>query len=519
MSVVRALDVAALALAAGTLGVIVTGGLQVGGLALTRPEDFLVAMVAIMAVRALVAPIALPRVHAGRAVAVGVAVYLVLMGFIVVTRHLALRTHALDLGQIVQVVWNIAHGYGPMLTQVPTYVAADEMNVWGDHLYLILYLFVPLQWIAPGPLPLLVAQTVILGAGGLAVFAYARRRVGEPAGVAFALLYLANPSLHGINVRDIHSAAFAIPLIIAAAVAFDAKRYGWCVVALVATLAGREDAAVAVVGFAVWLALARGRWLAGAALAVAATTLLAVDIAWVMPRFLGGTYNHLNRYQHLGGSLGEILVSIPLRPWRWVGIALTPAKLVYLGALLAPLALLPLLAPRVLAAALPGLAMNLLSLDPKLFNYQAQYQAFVLPFLVLAAVDGYARLREAAGSRRLFGRHGAASALGAAFVFSVVLTARIANDFGITFWRLGPPQRAAYALMARIPDAAAVAANERLVPHLATRREIYVFPRGVPRSEYILHLVAIAPRVPANRYDEIAREGQWALWRRRAQTQ
>jgi hypothetical protein len=128
VSAVRPLDVAALALAAATLGVIATGGVQVGGLALTRPEDFLVAMVTIMAVRALVAPIALPRVDAGRAVTVGVAVYLVLMGFIVVTRHLALRTHALDLGQIVQVVWNIAHGYGPMLTLVPTYVAADEMT-------------------------------------------------------------------------------------------------------------------------------------------------------------------------------------------------------------------------------------------------------------------------------------------------------------------------------------------------------------------------------------------------------
>ena len=515
MSVVRPLDVAALALAAATLGVIVTGGVHAGGLALTRPEDFLVAMAAVIAVRALVAPIVLPRVDARRAVVVGVAVYLVLMGFIVVTRHWALRTHALDLGQYVQIVWNIAHGYGPMLTQVPTYVAADEMNAWGDHLHLIFYLFAPLQWIAPGPIPLLVAQTAILGAGGLAVFAYARRRVGEPAGAAFALLYLANPSLHGINLRDIHSAAFAIPLIVAAAVAFDAKRYGWCVAALVATLAGREDAAVAVVGFAVWLALARGRWRAAAALAVAATALLAVDIAWVMPRFLGGTYNHLNRYQHLGGSLGEILVSMALRPWRWAGIVLTPAKLAYLGAVLAPLAFLPLLAPSVLAAALPGLAVNLLSLDPKLFNYQAQYQAFVLPFLVLAAVDGYARLREAAGSRRLCNRHGAASALGAAFVLSAVLTARTVNDLGVTFWRHGPTHRDAYTLMARVPPDAAVSTNERLAPHLSTRREIYVFPRGLPRSDYILDLSNIAPRVPVDLYEEIARQGPWGLWRRR----
>src|SRR3989442_7205234 len=73
---------------------------------------------------------------------------------------------------------------------------------------------------------------------------------------------------------------------------------------------------------------------------------------------------------------------------------LTLPKLVYLAAMLVPLGFLPLLAPRALAAALPGLAMNLLSLDPVLFNYRSQYQSFVLPFFVLASVDGYARLRQ-----------------------------------------------------------------------------------------------------------------------------
>src|SRR2546430_14558229 len=42
--------------------------------------------------------------------------------------------------------------------------------------------------------------------------------------------------------------------------AFDARRYAWCALALVLTLGGREDAAIAVVGFSVWLALPRRRW-------------------------------------------------------------------------------------------------------------------------------------------------------------------------------------------------------------------------------------------------------------------
>jgi uncharacterized membrane protein len=511
----RTLDAVALAFAAGVLVVIATGGTRVAGVSLTRPEDFVVATAVVVALRAFVAPFSLPRVAARRAMAVGVAVYVTLMGFVVVTRHAALRTHALDLGQYLQIIWNIAHGHGPASTLVPTYVAADHMHAWGDHFSPIFYALAPLQWVAPGAVSLLLAQTLALAAGAVAVFGFARGRVGDGPAAAFSLLYLVNPSLQGINVRDIHPAAFAIPLILAAAWAFDTARYRWCVLALVATLACREDAAVAVVGFAVWLAFVRGRWLVAGAVGVVAITLLAVDIGWLMPWFLEGRYNHLNRYRHLGDSLGEVLLSIALRPWRWIGIVLTPGKLVYLGAMLAPVAFLPLLAPRALAAPVAGLAMNLLSLDPKLVNYQAQYQAFVLPFLILAAVDGYARLQKVLGERRLLGRHRAASALGAAFVLSTILTARIVNDLGVTFWRIGPDQRAAYALMARIPPDAPVAAHERLVPHLATRRGVWVPPRGLAGAEYVLVRARDLHGVRPDGYDAVTHDGSWILWRRR----
>jgi uncharacterized membrane protein len=507
----RALDTLALVFAAGALAVIATGGVW----PLTRPEDFVVATAIAVALRALIAPWALPRVSATRAVAVGVAVYVTLMGFIVITRHLALRTHAFDLGQYLQIIWNISRGHGPASTIVPTYVVPDRMHAWGDHLSPIFYALAPLQWLAPGAASVLLAQTAGLAAGAVALFAFARGRIGDRPAAAFSLLYLLNPSLHGINVRDIHPAAFAIPLVIIAAWAFDARRYAWCALALVATLACREDAAVAVVGFATWLALARGRWRLGSALAVVAVAVLAADIGWLMPGFLGARhYDHLNRYRHLGDSLGQILMSIALRPWRWIGIVITPAKLVYLAAMLAPLGLLPLLGVRALIAVVPGLAMNLLSVDPKLINYQAQYQAFVLPFLLLAAVEGYARLVKLLGERRVLGRHRAASALGAAFVLATILTARIVNDLGVNFWRLNSDQHAAYTMMALIPSDAPVAAYERLVPHLATRRDVWVPPRGLNEAEYVL-VRNIDRVVLADRFEALAQDQSWTLWRRR----
>ena len=512
--IARALDALAIGLGAALLFVLATGELRVAALRITRAEDVLVALASILGIRSWLRPFDLPRVQPSRLVTAGVLGYAVAMSFIVLTRHRALLTHALDLGYYVQVVWNSAAGHGPRVTLPP-------MHAWGDHLSPIMTLFVPAALVWPGAGPLLLAQTLILAAGGLATFAFARHRLGDQAAASvFAILYLLNPSLHGINIRDVHPQAFVIPLVIAAALAVDTRRYGWCAVALLAALACREDAAIAVVGFGLWLGFARGRWLAGFAIALGSLGLLAFDLRILMPYFRGEPYPHLHRWAHLGTSLGDILVSLALRPWRWLPVVLTVPKLLYGLAMLAPLGFLPLLAPGALVAALPGLAMNLVSLDPVLFHHRSQYQSFVLPFLVLAAVEGYRQLgsrqwlpsvREREGIRPWVPSAVTMARVG--LVLSVVLTARTINDLTVTRWRLGSDQRAAYELMARIPRSAAVSVHERLVPHLATRPSIFVFPTGIPDSVYVLARADARARVPAE-YTVVSRSEPWVLWRR-----
>ena len=495
----RLLEAVAACVALLLVVVIARGALTVAGHSFIRADEFVIALAVVVALRALAAPLRLPAVSPAWMAILGAVIYALVMGFIVVTRHLALRTHALDLGYYVQVVWSIAAGRG-------AYVTFPPMNAWGDHLSPVLYLMVPLGRVAPGAIGLLVVQTLVLAAGGLAVFGYAARRLGAvPAAGGLALLFLVNPSLHGINIRDIHTQAFAITLIIAAALAFDAGRYAWCAVALALTLACREDAAIVVVGFGIWLAVARGRWRLGAVIAVASVLLLAFDLKYVLPPFRGEPYPHLHRYAYLGASLGEVLLNIVVRPWRWIAVAVTGGKLVYLMAMLVSLGFLPLFAPRVLPAVVPGLAMNLLSIDPVLINFRSQYQSFVLPFLMLAAIDGYARIRD-------WRRAPALLALG--LFASVLLTARTANDLMVTRWRLDADQRAAYSLMRQIPGEAAVSANERLAPHLATRRQIFIYPTGLGISEYVLDVEPVLRAQPAPGYREIGRAGGWILLQR-----
>ena len=375
---IRVLDGLALALAA----------LVVSDLLLWwwRPEELFLPLLLVLSLRALLRPYALPAWSPTRIVGAGVAAYAVLFSFITVTRHWALRTHALDLGYYVQELWNMSQGRGP-------YVSLPEMHGWGDHFSPTLYLLVPLFALFPGPVVLLIAQSAALGLGAIPVFALARRRLGcEPAAAGFALLYLLSPMLHGANIRDFHIAAFAIPLLLAAVYCFETGRTGWFIAAVILTLGCREDAALAVIGLGLWIALVRRRWMWGLALAAGSLGLLFFDIKFLMPSFRGEPYPHLWRYAHLGGSLGEIILTMLLHPLKTLGVMVSGEKVSYVFTFLAHLGFLPLLAPWELIPALPGLAQNLLSRDPVLFSYRTQYTSFVLPFFVLAAISGYGRL-------------------------------------------------------------------------------------------------------------------------------
>jgi len=83
----RGLDGAALVLAALAVAVLATGPLRLGGLALERAEDLVVAAALVVSARLALAPVALPCFSPRVLVAAGVALYVVVMGFIVVTRN------------------------------------------------------------------------------------------------------------------------------------------------------------------------------------------------------------------------------------------------------------------------------------------------------------------------------------------------------------------------------------------------------------------------------------------------
>jgi uncharacterized membrane protein len=446
-----------------------------------RPDEVFLPFLALVAARFCVAPVAVPACQPRRVLVVGILAYVVVFSFITITRHLTMLTHALDLGYYVQLTWSLARGRGPL-------VSLPEMNAWGDHFSPVMYLFAPLFWVVPGAATLLLVQTLALALGALAVFGIAAQRLGDERPAAlFALLYLVNPSLHGINVRDFHAAALAIPLLLAAIYFAERERPWLFVLAVALALGTREDATIPVVGLGIWLAVSKRRWLWGTVVATVAVALLVVDTRWLIPYFRGAPYPHLGRYAHLGRSVPEIMATFLLHPFRTLGALLTWPRLSYLGFLLAPLVLLPLLAPAELLALLPALLENLLGQDPVLFSHRTQYQSFVMPFLITGAIAGYARLAQT--------RRGPwpARSLTAAMISSLAFASPTVNDLAVhRFWPR-PEHRQAWDTMAQVPREASISAQDRYVAHLSLRPLVFVFPVGLEKAQYALVNTASYP--------------------------
>ncbi len=92
--------------------------------------------------------------------------------------HERFRTLRFDLGNMVQAVWNTAHGR-PLES---TYENGDQLARLAAHVDPILVLLTPLWLVVPSPMTLAAAQIAAVAAGALPVFWLARRHLRVPAG-------------------------------------------------------------------------------------------------------------------------------------------------------------------------------------------------------------------------------------------------------------------------------------------------------------------------------------------------
>jgi uncharacterized membrane protein len=404
----------------------------------------------------------------------GAAAWVAAFAALSVLRQKAFFTGRFDMGNMIQAVWTTAHGHPLRMTDLH----GDQISRLAAHVDPILLVFAPLWWIWPSPYLLLVVQALTIGLGALPVYWLARKHLHSArAGLGFVCAYLLYPATGWLALNEFHPVALATPLLLFAFWFLDEDRIVPFALCAVAASLCKEEIALVVAGFGIWYALARRRWWTGGAVAALGLAWGIVAIAVVIPHFNDGqSSDFYGRYSEVGGSPGGIVKTAFTHPLRILEAAFSGRDLHYLWQLAFPLAFLFVLAPLVLVAALPELAINLLSATTTQTSIHFHYTAGLIAPLVVAAVLGAARLRRWAFP-----------------IAALVAVAALVGNYHlgpIPGWRHVPGGQAFQSTSARvtehdavaeralrlIPDNAVVSATNTLGAHLSARRRFLSFP-------------------------------------------
>jgi uncharacterized membrane protein len=426
--------------------------------------------------RAAFAPLA---AHMRLAVYSGTAIYALLFVAGATAVYLSYQYSRLDLGDMTQAVWATAHGHF-LRVSTPT---GQEFTRLGAHVDPFLVLLVPLWWIWPSPLMLLVVQVVAVSAGALPVYWLGRKHLNsEVAAAGFALAYLLAPATQytALTNSGPHPVSWAAPLILFAIWFLDNDRLvPFAIVAAVAATT-KEEIPIAIGCLGIWYALARGHRRAGVTIFALGLAVTLVNFLVLIPHFSpSGTNVFAARYAAVGGSPGGMVRTLFTHPGAYVDAVASWHTLRYLGFVCVPFVGLWLLEPLLVLGAVPDLVVNLLSSKAEQTSIVYQYGAGIVPFLTAAAIFGAARYGRSAG--RL-----ASVALAAAAVLVYFQTPlrRSIHDLPETRGANAVHAAKAHAL-ALIPAGVPVSATNKLAGYLSTRRIVYSFPH-VGRAEWAI---------------------------------
>ena len=357
---------------------------------------------------------------------------------------------------------------------------------WGSHLGVhfmpILFFLLPLVLVFKGPLILLYIQVLAVGGAALPLYLIAKRRFQDRRiALVVAVSYLLfRPLLNGL-MYDFHPEMFFPLLIFASFYLIDSQRRSVLFIAsILLALAVKEDFALYVLFYCLWLALTKSRRKVALGAALLSAIYIVLTFALWIPHFRSQAqappkYEFIDNWKDYGNSPAQIARTALAHPGRVLRDVAPLARSRHLLNYFLPLLFIPLLSSSI-ALILPPLAVGWLSRIPAMTTFGLHYGSALIPFLFLALIPGAYRLQA----------HGKRSRQ---WLVILLLAAGIVNFK----WNLLLPSQyrhirdypALRSCLRLIPVQASLSAQSCIVPHVPKRREIVLLP-SIGASEFIL---------------------------------
>lgn len=299
-------------------------------------------------------------------------------------------------------LWNVLNGKG-----FRSYL--DQGLFLGEHIQVIHLFLMPIYYVFPSHLTLELCESLALASGAIPIYwMTVRQTESRQAGIAMVVCYLLYFPMQfldiAIDLKTFRPTAFGVPAVLFALDQFDRKRFWSCLILLFLALLAKEEYAIIVCCFGLWILISTflesreaverkiSLWRQpvfrfGLLLTLLGPIYLKTALSAIVWFRSGVEVHYAGYFSKFGESTSEIIITMMTNPRLLFSELITLSTLIYALAVLVPMGFVAVFSPlRMIFVGGPFfilLCLNELARDPR-----HHFHAPLIPVLFWAAAWG-----------------------------------------------------------------------------------------------------------------------------------
>jgi len=388
------------------------------------------------------------------------------------------NTHSWDLGLYSQQTW--------LYSQLSaTYNTVRGTNLLSDHFGITLFLLAPIYKIFPRAETLLILQAILVTLSALPLYLITKKMFKSAlAGSIIVFAYLSSSGIREAINFDFHLATIAVFFYAFFLYFWLNKKYVWSIVFVILAMLCKEDVPLYVAFTALGLItqdlknkrnFMYSTWLFIGSL----MSFVAIMKIMLMVPATSANFNYFS-FGYLGDNYADVLKNLFTHPViilkkTWEGFITNPTKVATFKTYFYGFWYLPLLSFDIMIFSIPFLITKFASDRMPQWLLTGQYSVIGMFVLALATAYSISRI-----SRYLkFSRAMLITILTIFLIFTIkynviTMAKPYWNVFSKQKWQQTNQFDGLNNFMKKIPDDASVGTQDQIVPHLASRKDIYV---------------------------------------------
>ena len=409
-------------------------------------------------------------------------IYFVSFTLLSILKHYSFFSTAYDLAIYDQGIWGLRNFH---LTD-----SIMGFSIIGGHMEPILFILAVSYAIYSSPVMLFVIQTMMISLGVIPLYLLAKHILkNRLIALSISATYLIYPSIQYTNLFDFHPMVIAVPFIFFAFYFLEKRKYGLFITSLIIAGLTKEYIPLIFLPFGIYLFFAHKKRTLGIITALIGLVWFFLNIAVIIPYFLGNSYLMFRQNPYFGSNLYEFIKTFITRPMYVAKYLFVMNKFAFLVLLIVPVAfgIFAFMAPEILILGITEVTMVLLNNPDSLPEITYHHQVLIIPFIIAATIYGIRRFKKFVNKLEGIPRKNVLAATGL-LLLSTALLANIfygpfvvlydLNNFNIN----SDYVKAGNELLMMIPKNASVAAPNWILPHLSQRDYAYTLNHFLKRD-------------------------------------